>query len=184
MAGEGNGNPLQCSCLVNPRDRGAWWAAVYGVAQSRTRPKWLSGSRFCWPIFGIGVLSLCSRRRSVCPFPFSCLLVLFPPWRTLIRRPHQISSFTLYVSWDPFLYFPFPCLSGYIQYNSSRFMIFCLSVCNQLFTRSSVLAWRVPGTVEPDGLPSVGSHRVGHDWSNLAAGSAAATSCLTHPFLI
>ena len=35
--GEGNGNPLQCSCLENPRDRGAWWAAVYGVAQSWTR---------------------------------------------------------------------------------------------------------------------------------------------------
>ena len=34
--GEGNGNPLQCSCLENPRDRGAWWAAVCGVAQSRT----------------------------------------------------------------------------------------------------------------------------------------------------
>ena len=39
--GEGNGNPLQCSCLENPRDRGAWWAAVYGVAQSQT----LSSSR-------------------------------------------------------------------------------------------------------------------------------------------
>ena len=37
--GEGNGNPLQCSCLENPRDRGALWAAVYGVAQSRTRLK-------------------------------------------------------------------------------------------------------------------------------------------------
>ena len=35
--GEGNGIPLQCSCLENPRDRGAWWAAVYGVAQSQTR---------------------------------------------------------------------------------------------------------------------------------------------------
>ena len=35
--GEGNGNPLQCSCLENPRDRGTWWAAVYGVAQSQTR---------------------------------------------------------------------------------------------------------------------------------------------------
>ena len=47
--GEGNGNPLQCSCLENPRDRGAWWAAVYGVAvygvaQSRTRLKQLSSS--------------------------------------------------------------------------------------------------------------------------------------------
>ena len=42
--GEGNGNPLQCSCLENPRDRGAWWAAVYGVAQNRTRLKRLSSS--------------------------------------------------------------------------------------------------------------------------------------------
>ena len=44
MHGEGNGNPLQGSYLENPRDRGAWWAAVYGVAQSRTRLKWLSSS--------------------------------------------------------------------------------------------------------------------------------------------
>ena len=42
--GEGNGNPLQCSCLENPRDGGAWWAAVYGVAQSQTRLKRLSSS--------------------------------------------------------------------------------------------------------------------------------------------
>ena len=42
--GEGNGNPLQCSCLENPRDGGAWWAAVYGVAQSWTRLKRLSSS--------------------------------------------------------------------------------------------------------------------------------------------
>ena len=44
MHGEGNGNPLQCSCLENPRDGGAWWAAVYGVAKSRTRLKRLSCS--------------------------------------------------------------------------------------------------------------------------------------------
>ena len=42
--GEGNGNPLQCSCLENPGDRGAWWAAIYGVAQSQTRLKQLSSS--------------------------------------------------------------------------------------------------------------------------------------------
>ena len=42
--GEGNGNPLQCSCLENPRDRGAWWAAIYGVTQSWTRLKRLSSS--------------------------------------------------------------------------------------------------------------------------------------------
>ena len=40
----GHGNPLQCSCLENPRDRGAWWAAHYGVAQSQTRLKQLSSS--------------------------------------------------------------------------------------------------------------------------------------------
>ena len=52
--GEGNGNPLQCSCLENPRDSRAWWAAVYGVAQSRTRLKRLSSSssklRFAWSL--------------------------------------------------------------------------------------------------------------------------------------
>ena len=42
--GEGNGSPLQCSCLENPRDGGAWWASIYGVAQSRTRLKRLSSS--------------------------------------------------------------------------------------------------------------------------------------------
>ena len=42
--GEGNGNPLQCSCLENPRDGGAWWAAVYGVTQSRTRLKRLAAA--------------------------------------------------------------------------------------------------------------------------------------------
>ena len=41
---EGNGNPLRCSCLENPRDGGAWWAAIYGVAQNQTRLKWLSSS--------------------------------------------------------------------------------------------------------------------------------------------
>ena len=49
--GEGNGNPLQCSCLENPRDGGAWWAAVSGVAQSRTWLKWLSSSSI-WNLEG------------------------------------------------------------------------------------------------------------------------------------
>ena len=42
--GEGNGHPLQCSCLENSREGGAWWAAIYGVAQSQTQLKWLSSS--------------------------------------------------------------------------------------------------------------------------------------------
>ena len=52
--GEGNGNPLQYSCLENPRDGGAWWAAVYGVAQSRKRLKWLSSSSSGWQGLGLG----------------------------------------------------------------------------------------------------------------------------------
>ena len=61
--GEGNGNPLQCSCLDNPRDRGAWWAAVYGVAQSRTRLKWLSSSssNVLLVFFSFGTLKIIER---------------------------------------------------------------------------------------------------------------------------
>ena len=57
--GEGNGNPLQCPCLENPRDRGAWWAAVYGVAQSRTRLKRLSSSSSSSILFTVFLSQLC-----------------------------------------------------------------------------------------------------------------------------
>ena len=83
--GEGNGTPLQYSCLENHMDRGAWWAAVHGVAKSWTR----------------------------------------------------LSDFTLTFH-------------------------FC-ALEKEIATHSSVLAWRIPGTGEPGGLLSMGSHRVGHD---------------------
>ena len=73
--GEGNGNPLQCSCLENPRDGGAWWAAVYGVTQSRTRLKWLSSSSI--------VL------QNGPPF----LLCLVTPWKTAGFRNPSIQLF-------------------------------------------------------------------------------------------
>ena len=57
--GEGNGNPLQCSCLENPRHGGAWWAAIYGVTQSRTWLKWLSSSS--------------SRFKNICCLQYECL---------------------------------------------------------------------------------------------------------------
>ena len=69
--GEGNGNPLQCSCLENPRDGGAWWAAVYGVQQSRTRLKRLSSSSI-WRL-GLKHPPLCYKS---CP-PNSCGIFLF-----------------------------------------------------------------------------------------------------------
>ena len=67
--GEGNGNPLQCSCLENPRDGGAWWAAVHGVAQSQTQLKRLSSSSM---ILCISVLSVV-----ISPFSFLILLIWF-----------------------------------------------------------------------------------------------------------
>ena len=85
MFGEGNGTPLQYSCLENPMDGGAWWAAIHGVAKSRT----------------------------------------------------QLSDLTLT--------FHFHALE------------------KEMATHSSVLAWRIPGMGEPGGLPSMGSHTVGHD---------------------
>ena len=68
--GEGNGNPLQCSCLENPRDGGDWWAAVYGVTQSRTRLKQLSSSsssssRGCVLLSGLNLWSLLLISRNV-----------------------------------------------------------------------------------------------------------------------
>ena len=83
--GEGNGNTLQYSCLENPMDRGAWWAAVHGVAKSQAR---------------------------LSDFPFT---------------------------------FHFHALE------------------KEMATHSNILAWRIPGTEEPSGLPPMGSHRVGHD---------------------
>ena len=87
-------HPLQYSCLENPMDGGAWWAAVHGVAKSQTR---------------------------LSDLPFT---------------------------------FHFPALE------------------KAMAAHSSVLAWRTPGTGEPGGLPSVGSHRVGHSGSALAAAAA------------
>ena len=92
--GEGNGILLQYSCLENPMDGGAWWAAAQEVAKSRT----------------------------------------------------QLSDFTFT--------FHFHALE------------------KEMATHSSVLAWRIPGTGELGGLPSMGSHRVGHDWNDLAAAAA------------
>ena len=90
VIGEGNGTPLQYSCIENPTDWGAWKASVHGVAEG----------------------------------------------------PTQLSNFTF------------------------TFHFYALE--KEMTTHSCVLAWRIPGTGKPGGLLSVGSHRVGHDWSDLA----------------
>ena len=67
--GEGSGSPLQCSCLENPRDGRAWWAAVYGVAQSRTRLKRLSSSS---NLYAIDVLDY----GIILSVPWDCLYIV------------------------------------------------------------------------------------------------------------
>ena len=75
--GEGNGNPLQCSCLENPRDGGSWWAAIYGVTQSRTWLKQLSSSSS-------------STSRTLCHKLFACCLV--PPVQCKLPEGRAWSS--------------------------------------------------------------------------------------------
>ena len=75
--GEENSNPLQCSCLENPRDGGAWWAAVYGVTQSRKQLKWLSSSSsmgYIWLQRKRGS-SIWSKRSSLCTDPRGRMMV-------------------------------------------------------------------------------------------------------------
>ena len=93
--GEGNGNPLQCSCLENPRDGGAWWAAVSGVAQSRTRLKWLSSSSSssirvynALPKQARGVLFLPASDVCVRSFPYPFTLIKALLHKTLSDGDH------------------------------------------------------------------------------------------------
>ena len=74
--GEGNGNPLQCSCLENPRDGGIWWASVYGVAQSRTRLKQLSSSSISSKTIKKNYLFGCAGLLHVGPLVMACELLV------------------------------------------------------------------------------------------------------------
>ena len=79
--GEGKGNPLQCSCLENPRDEGAWWAAVYGVTQSRTWLKWLSSSSSRLVMYGCECWTIKkAEHRRTDAFELWC-------WRRFLRVP-------------------------------------------------------------------------------------------------
>ena len=95
--GEGNGNPLQCSCLENPRDGGAWWAAVYGVAQSQTRLKRPSSSssitiimlktRICYGKKGVTQRWDVRSHTFLCSFPLKCTQSL---WHASTNRIWQM----------------------------------------------------------------------------------------------
>ena len=130
-SGEGNGNPLQCSCLDNP-GREAWWAAVYGVTQSRTRLRWLSSSSMQWKCW---VLTIEPAENSVaflilatCTFTiFSCkiLSALFTfankqfltllNFRTVYLYSISLHS-TLYLSSPRYWFLIFCSLSAFLKW--------------------------------------------------------------------
>ena len=78
--GEGNGNPLQCSCLENPRDGGAWWAAIYEVTESGTRLERLSSSSGSKHLFWLGMCSRKEMLNSILRYRYLLLLLLFSHW--------------------------------------------------------------------------------------------------------
>ena len=87
--GEGNGNPLQCSCLENPRDSRAWWAALSGVAQSRTRLKRLSSSSMLTILCLFFYVCVCSQS-----CPHICSVV------SNSLQPHRLSPIRLFCPWN------------------------------------------------------------------------------------
>ena len=90
--GEGNGNPLQCSCLENPRDGAAWWAAVYGVARSRTRLKRLCSSSSSSSLYYTQNLVPFTPLPLYCPPPHTHTLVIF----SLLSVSVSLPLFLLY----------------------------------------------------------------------------------------
>ena len=99
--GEGNGNPLQCSCLENPRDGRAWWAAVYGVAQSRTRLKRLgsgsSSSKATWANFHH------PRTPGIFPRGDSCCSSLLGLQKCFLKKCRPSSGAVLQKMWEMLL---------------------------------------------------------------------------------
>ena len=134
--GEGNGNPLQCSCLENPGDGGAWWASVYGVAQSQTRLKWLSssGSRYIFLNFSISqfvelfqYFSYTSSALFCLPFLFSvtllCSILSIYDCLVVSHRSLRFCSFLLLFSF---------CSSGYvisINLSSGSLILLPVQIC-------------------------------------------------------
>ena len=160
--GEGNGNPLQCSCLENPRDRGAWWAAIYGVAQSRTSLKQLSSS-------SSSSIKLCespeSKWKAHCLRRGNCWmwLLVLEILKIIIAAKHRtlnVTELPIYFNVTevntPILQSPFP--SPWISPGSGG------APGEGNATHSSILAWGIPWTEEPGRLQSMGSQRAGHDW--------------------
>ena len=159
LIGEGNGNPLQCSCLENPRDDGVWWAAVCGVAQSRTRLKRLGSSS------SSSAQSLQLYQMWLRSIPHIHVFVYEQQgWRrwkykAMGYKKTSRESNKLY-SWGLGRGKGFPSGSGVknlpaMQETQETWVWFLGqedTLEEGLATHSSVLAWRIPWTEEPDGL--------------------------------
>ena len=104
--GEGNGNPLQCSCLENPRDGGAWWAAVHGVTQSWTWLKWLSSSSSS----SMSIESVMPSNHLILCHPFFLLLSIFAGVRVFSNES------ALHTRWPKYWSFSFS-ISPSIEYS-------------------------------------------------------------------
>ena len=149
--GEGNGNPLQFSCLGNPRDGRAWRAAVCGVPQSRTRLKRLSSSSSS-KFLGDALLPVLAPH-----FDSHCLCHWFPNLVVQCSHPRHFKNY-LWLSPTPRMDFPW-WLSGNVstcQYRTGGLGRSSLGwedlLDKEMVTHSSFLAWRIPQTVEPGGL--------------------------------
>ena len=93
--GEGNGNPLQCSCLENPRDGGAWWAAVYGVTQSRTRLKRLSSSSSSKQNLEVSWV-ICKKERAAWQKEEQTMFILDVIPQRILGEYHSIGLFSVF----------------------------------------------------------------------------------------
>ena len=157
--GEGNGNPLQCSCLENPRDGGAWWATVYGVAQSRTRLKRLSSSSSSGLFCGVWA-SLVAQMMKNLP----TVRVRKIPWRRQWHpTPLQHSCLENPMDRGAWWAAVLGVAKSRTRLSDFTFTSHFHALEKEMETHSSILAWRIPGTEEPGGLPPMGSHRVGHN---------------------
>ena len=108
--GEGNGNPLQCSCLENPRGGGAWWAAVYGVAQSRTRRKRLSSSNATYTK-ETGAVELGTLQRET-------ETLILDPNASLIQSRCEKAKPPVSPSFSVFVFLSFPSYSHILSFQS------------------------------------------------------------------
>ena len=130
--GEGNGNPLQCSWLENPRDGGAWWAAVYGVAQSQTRLKWLSNIYDQTNHRDLSIYRVVINFPQYFFFSLNCtiLLLLIPIHPLSVNRYLSSSGLVLFANWYSLWCTTFPSWMSSEELRSI-FSTRCTSCCFQ-----------------------------------------------------